>query len=61
MKLAQIAVFDEEGTMVYEGGLREFLRDNAMVPRELTVPLHARTSVEIGGGAAPAFYVALVS
>ena len=69
MKLAQIVVTQETGGVVYEGSLREFIRENEEDPGSLIASLrdglnqpHGRPEpVLIGGGAAPAFYVALVS
>lgn len=77
MKLAQIAVMMEDGTMVWDGSLKTFLRANNDYPSEfehidrraliadlragMTQP-HGRPEPAIlGGGAAPLVYVSLVA
>lgn len=68
MKLAQIVVMQETGEVVYEGGLREFIRDNEEYPGHLIACFRdARNGtgrpepVMYGGGAAPMFQISLVA
>ena len=65
MKLAQIAVLNEDGTMFWSGSLRTFIRDNK--EHSLVASLRYAMSgdrpevVRIGGGAAPLFFVSIVN
>lgn len=71
MRLAQIAVLDEGGACIFEGGLRDFARANDLAAADVaTLAAELRAGVNtphgrpepavIGGGAAPAFFVSLL-
>lgn len=67
--MPRIAVMAETGELVFQGSLRQFIRDNEEYPGHLVASLrdgmtqpHGRPEPAIiGGGAAPAFYVSLVA
>lgn len=68
MKLAQVALLDEQGRNVWFGSLRGFFRANDMGREERADiiaqlrPCEDRPSAAcIGGGAAPVFYVSVVA
>lgn len=68
MKLANIVVMDEQGREVWFGSLHSWLRANCLgldgarnVVSQMR-PFCGRPSVaEVGGGAAPSFFVSVVS
>lgn len=70
MKLAEVAVLAESGELVWAGSLTDFCRANPPVDRRalcrdlrdgITTPHGRPEPAVIGGGAAPMFYVSLVS
>lgn len=67
MKLAQIVVMQETGEVVYEGGLRQFIRENEETAAHLIGQFRDALKscrpepVVYGGGAAPEFLISLVA
>lgn len=69
MRLAQIAMLDETGRQVWTGPLRQYLRDNnytsadrrALIEDFRPKPHGRPEPVVVGGGAAPFFFLSLVS
>lgn len=68
MRTAKVALYDGEERFVWGGPLREFFRANAYdrieasrAIKQLRLAAQNRRPLSIGGGAAPAFYLVVLS